>query len=96
MLPPSLSPLPAIVGLLCLTCVEAVQYGHNYVFVRRDNELVAANFEDVKGYELLSPAFMSPETVPATFANGTDGPTSDVEVGEDSMQMLRILSRAEC
>lgn len=91
-----LLPIPAIVGLLCLTCVEAVQYGHNYVFVRRDNELVAANFEDVKGYELLSPAFMSPETVPATFANGTDGPTSDVEVGEESTEMLLVLGRIGC
>lgn len=81
------SPLSAIV-LLCLTCVEAVQYGHNWVYVRKDNELVAANFEDVQGYELLSPAFMRPDSVPSRFANGTDGPTSDAEVGRNTPECL--------
>ncbi|MBA7490003.1 hypothetical protein ES702_00537 [subsurface metagenome] len=90
------SPLPAVVGLLCLTCVEAVQYGHNYVFVRKDNDLVAANFQDVQDYELLSPAFMSPDTIPATFANGTDGPTSDIEVGKDSVDLVAVWGHVEC
>lgn len=70
------------IGLVGLTCVEAVRYGTNHVPVRRDNELVAANFENVQGYELQSPAFLNPDSVPADFANGTAGPTSDAEVGK--------------
>lgn len=73
------------VGVLGLTCVEAVRYGANHVPVRKDNEAVVVNFRDVAGYELLSPAFLSPDTVPAGFVNGTDGPTSDSELGEDGL-----------
>lgn len=60
-----------------------MQYGHNQVPVRRDNELVAANFGDIEDYELLSPAFLKPDTVSNKFWNGTDGPTSDTELGKN-------------
>jgi murein tripeptide amidase MpaA len=56
--------------------VEAVQHENNYVPVRPDSELVAANFPDPK-VALLSPAFMSPEGIPAGFNNGTTGPIDD-------------------
>ncbi len=70
------------VGLLSLTpVVECVQYGHNHVPVRRDNEAVAVNFQDVEGFELIAPAFTSPEGVPPEFANGTEGPTNDATMG---------------
>lgn len=59
-----------------------MQFGHNQVPVRRDNKLVAAIFNDVEGCELLSPAFTRPETVPKGFRGGTEGPTSDAELGK--------------
>ncbi|KAF9741655.1 hypothetical protein PMIN06_001432 [Paraphaeosphaeria minitans] len=55
-----------------------------------DAPQVAANFPDVKGIELLSPAFADPSSIPPTFANGTSGPTpQDVMV-----QYLKHLSRS--
>jgi len=70
------------VGLLTLTfTVECVQYGHNYVPVRRDNEAVAANFQDVQGFELVAPAFTRPDSVSSQFRNGTEGPTDDATMG---------------
>lgn len=69
------------VGLLSLTAVECFQYGHNHVPVRRDNEAVAANFQDVQGFELIAPAFTLPDGVPPQFSNGTEGPTDDATLG---------------
>lgn len=70
------------VGLLTLTStVECVQYGHNYVPVRRDNEAVTANFQDIEGFELIAPAFTNPDSVPTRFHNGTEGPTDDAKMG---------------
>jgi hypothetical protein len=51
------------------------RYADNQVALVPDSEAVSANFPDVEGIELLSPAFLSPETVPAGFENGTSGPT---------------------
>ncbi|KAJ4262874.1 hypothetical protein NW762_006487 [Fusarium torreyae] len=59
---------------LLLNAVNAKTYGENHVQVRKDSELVAANFPDVD-IDLLSPAFANPDTVPSGFANGTEGPT---------------------
>lgn len=69
-------------SLLSLTFLEVsgAWYGNNHAPVRRDNEFVAANFENVEGYELLSPAFLNPSSVPAGFENGTNGPTNDFEM----------------
>lgn len=70
------------VSLLSLTsAVECVRYGNNHVPVRRDNEAVAANFQDVEGFELIAPAFTMPDGIPAEFANGTEGPTDDATMG---------------
>ncbi|KAH7311510.1 hypothetical protein B0I35DRAFT_377684 [Stachybotrys elegans] len=52
-------------------------YADNQVALVQDSELVAANFPDVEGIELLSPAFINPESVPAGFDNGTSGPTDE-------------------
>lgn len=46
-----------------------------------DAPQVAANFPDVEGIKLLSPAFTDPGAVPLTFANGTSGPTSQSLLG---------------
>ncbi|KAJ4128189.1 hypothetical protein NW768_008475 [Fusarium equiseti] len=56
-----------------------LQYGKNWTPTIKDSDLVAANFPDVN-ITLRSPAFLNPETVPARFANGTDGPTDDIEL----------------
>lgn len=70
-----------LAGLLSLSGVYADKYGHNPVAVRKDSTIVAANFPNVTGIKLLSPAFMSPATIPSTFSNGTVGPTDDAELG---------------
>lgn len=69
-----------ILFVLCLT-VEGVKYGHNWVLVRKDNETVAANFPDVSGIELISPAFANSGSIPAGFSNGTAGPTDHHVMG---------------
>lgn len=51
-------------------------YGDNYTPVVKDSEAVARNYPDVD-IDLLSPAFLNPETIPEGFANGTSGPTPD-------------------
>ena len=66
----------ALLRLIALTSVEAVKYGNNHVPTRPDNELVVVNFPD-PDITLLSPALMSPESVPSGFDNGTEGPTDD-------------------
>ncbi|KAF2227658.1 carboxypeptidase [Elsinoe ampelina] len=63
-------------GLLVLTSVHGVQYGNNFVAVRRDPPQVEANFPR-PNVTLLSPAFTNPGSVPPEFSNGTEGPTSD-------------------
>ena len=58
-----------------------LQYGENWTPTIKDSDLVAANFPAVN-ITLRSPAFLNPETVPARFANGTEGPTDDIELGK--------------
>ncbi|KAH7367442.1 carboxypeptidase [Plectosphaerella cucumerina] len=52
------------------------QLGWNHAPVEKDNDAVSRNYPEVD-VELLSPAFLNPETVPEGFANGTAGPTDD-------------------
>lgn len=60
---------------------SGLKFGENWLTTVRDSELVAKNFQDVKGIELLSPYFQNPESVNPGFANGTDGPTDDFQLG---------------
>ena len=67
--------------LLCLGSSVLAQgitptYGDNYTPVVKDSDAVARNYPDVD-IDLLSPAFLNPETIPEGFANGTSGPTPD-------------------
>ncbi|KAH8157820.1 hypothetical protein CIB48_g10427 [Xylaria polymorpha] len=57
--------------------VSASQYGENHSPVEKDEDLVAAHFPDTDDV-LLSPAFLTPQTVLEGFSNGTDGPTDDI------------------
>lgn len=57
-------------------------YADNQAALLQDSEAVAANFPDVEGVTLYSPAFLNPESVPAGFENGTSGPTDEAEMGE--------------
>jgi hypothetical protein len=71
-------------GLLGFWASLALAQGHyadNQGVLIQDNEQAAANFPDVEGIELLSPAFLYPESVPAGFANGTSGPTDEATMG---------------
>ena len=68
--------------LLGLTSmVSAVQYGYNHVTVRRDSEIIESVFQDVD-IELLSPAFLTPEIRQDGFSDGTQGPTSQDDMGQ--------------
>ncbi|KAI4929759.1 hypothetical protein J4E86_011701 [Alternaria arbusti] len=64
----------AVLPLYATTTI-ADRYASNTRPVIVDAPQVAANFPDVHGIQLLSPAFINPENVPATFTNGTSGPT---------------------
>lgn len=71
-------------GLLSLWAGLANAQGHyadNQADLVQDNERAAANFPDVDGVELLSPAFLDTKSVPAGFANGTSGPTDEATMG---------------
>lgn len=75
----SMSRMKAI--LLCLGSSVLAQsldptYGDNYTPVNKDDEAISQNYPDID-IDLLSPAFLNPETIPAGFANGTFGPTPD-------------------
>ncbi|KAM0702598.1 hypothetical protein Q7P35_010029 [Cladosporium inversicolor] len=75
----SMSRMKAI--LLCLGSSVLAQnldpaYGDNYTPVNKDDEAISRNYPDID-IDLLSPAFLNPETIPAGFANGTSGPTPD-------------------
>ena len=75
----SINRLKAI--LLCLGSSVMAQgidptYGDNYTPTVKDKDTVSRNFPDVP-FDLLSPAFLNPETIPEGFANGTKGPTPD-------------------
>lgn len=53
-----------------------LQYGNNERVTTKDSATVAEAFPEVEGIELLSPAFLRPESTPPGWENGTDGPTS--------------------
>lgn len=71
-----------LLGFSLLASVEAAKYGYNHVTVRKDSAIVAANFKDIEGVDLLSPAFLTPDTIPAAFSDGTKGPTDDDTLGK--------------
>lgn len=54
---------------------EGLAYGNNALSPIKDSDVVAQAFPEVKGIELLSPAFLNPEAVPERFENGTQRPT---------------------
>lgn len=79
-----------ILTTLALTGLgHALQYGYNHVPIKRDSEELATAFpEPGNDVKLYSPAFMQPESVPDTFAEGTDGPTNDGEMGTSAYFLL--------
>lgn len=61
--------------------VRADKYGYNHVTVRQDSEVVAGAFKDVD-IELLSPAFVDTDVLQPGFSDGTQGPSSQDDMGE--------------
>lgn len=78
------SPLALTAGLLVAlgspVALAQMGYADNQEPLNKDSPHVAANFPDLEGVELHSPAFLSPGAVPDGFANGTSGPTSQFEM----------------
>lgn len=72
----TLSVLPLYTGLTL-----ADRYASNQNPTVVDSPQVAANFPDVEGVTLLSPAFVDSSSVAGTFANGTSGPTPQLTLG---------------
>lgn len=81
-----------LVGLSLLASAQATKYGYNHVVVRRDTDAIAANFQDIEGVDLLSPAFLNPETIPAGFSDGTKGPTDDDVLGKKDKKVSKKLT----
>ena len=80
--------LSSSIGAVLLTIGGAyaqLQYGNNERGTTKDSEAVAAAFPEVEGIELLSPAFLRPESTPAGWENGTEGPTSLTEMGMSAL-----------
>jgi hypothetical protein len=66
---------------LCIGMAAGDSYANNQNPVTIDSPEVAANFADIEGVKLLSPAFLNNETVPETWLNGTSGPTPQSTLG---------------
>lgn len=60
---------------------NAVKYGYNHVPISFDSDTVAGAFEDVD-VELLSPAFVTPDVRQPGFSDGTQGPSSQDDMGK--------------
>ncbi|ETN39189.1 uncharacterized protein HMPREF1541_05412 [Cyphellophora europaea CBS 101466] len=71
---------PVVLTLTAATIRAQLQYGENQRGMIKDSDIVAQAFPDVEGIELLSPAFIRPETTSPGWSDGTDGPTDDVEM----------------
>lgn len=65
---------------------SAVTYGYNHVPVTKDSETVARAFENIDDIKLLSPAFLTPDIRLPGFTNGTQGPSSQDDVGESTIE----------
>lgn len=50
--------------------------------LEKDDDVVAENFPDVEDIELLSPAFINPDSVPEDFTNGTSTSTPLDDLGQ--------------
>jgi hypothetical protein len=57
------------------------ELGYNHQPVDQDDEAIAENFPDVE-IELLSPAFLKPDSRLEGFDNGTSNPTSHRDMGK--------------
>lgn len=62
-------------------------YQKNQAPLQKDADHIARHFPDVEGLEFVSPSFANRNEVPATFANGTSGPTPQ-HVLESYLQRL--------
>lgn len=73
---------PHLALIAATVSAQGLQYGENQRGTIKDSDIVAQAFPDVEGVELLSPAFLRPESTPPGWSNGTDGPTDDAEMGK--------------
>lgn len=71
-----------------------LQYGDNERVTTKDSDAVSEAFPEVEGIELLSPAFLRPESTPPGWENGTEGPTSLAEMGKFSSDIVNIKANA--
>ena len=67
-----------------------LQYGNNERVTIKDSAVVAEAFPEVEGIELLSPAFLRPDSTPPGWENGTEGPTSLAEMGMICLKIIEI------
>lgn len=63
------------------SAVSAVKYGYNHVTTEKDSDIVNKAFPDVDDIELLSPAFLTPDVRLPGFSDGTQGPSSQEDMG---------------
>ena len=76
-----------------ISIASAVQYGYNHIPIRQDPAHVAVHFPDTD-LELYAPAFLNPESVQSGFANGTQAPTSQDDMGMINTPKSRPFGRA--
>ncbi|KAI9149933.1 carboxypeptidase 2 [Paramyrothecium foliicola] len=77
-----------LAGLLHASLTKAqLAYADNKEPLQQDNPTVSALFPNVSSVQLFSPAFINPESVPAGFANGTEGPT-DINILDEFLRSI--------
>src|SRR5687768_17486312 len=74
------STLGLVLGGAAVAVHAQLVYADNQASVSKDSDDVAANFEDIEGVELRSPAFINKDDLPEGWSNGTSGPTSQLEM----------------
>jgi len=87
------STLPPVLSVIasCIGHAAADSYANNQNAVVVDSPQVAANFPDIEGVELLSPAFFSNASLPPTWVNGTSGPTPQSTLGMLDSRLCSLL-----
>lgn len=72
---------------------NALQYGYNHSPISKDPEELQSAFPELDDVKLYAPPFTNPDSIPETFADGTDGPTDEGKMG---MCILHSLAADEC
>lgn len=74
-----------VIAVVCAAYAQAVwaaRYADNRRPAVKDSPAVSANFPEIKGVELIAPAFLNPSGIPDGFSDNLEGPTDQDTLGK--------------